>query len=136
MELETFIQLDATDLSELVQNKEIKQIELLDLSFQQLEKVNPLLNGVINTRKEKAMEEIKRMKTINLPFAGVPMLLKDISQKLQGEVLTSGSKLLKSAFSDRDSHLVKKLREAGFQFAGHTNTPEFGLKNITRSEEH
>jgi len=134
MELETYIKLDATDMTEMIQSKEIKPEEFLELSFQQLEKVNPLLNGVINTRKEKVMEEAKQIKTKKLPFAGVPMLLKDISQKLEGEALTSGSKLLKSNTADRDSNLVKKIREAGFQFIGHTNTPEFGLKNITEPE--
>src|SRR5699024_60966 len=43
----------------------------------------------------------------------------------------SGSKLLQSFVAEKDSHLVGRMREAGFLFAGHTNTPEFALKNIT-----
>src|SRR5699024_2340519 len=68
------------------------------------------------------------------PFAGVPMLLKNLSQSLEDEPITSSSKLMKDHISRRDSNYVSKLRSAGFLFMGHTNTPEFGLKNITEPE--
>jgi amidase len=123
--------LDATDISEMIQTKEIHPVEFLDMSFRQLEKVNPSLNAVVHNRREKALEDAKQISIRNRPFAGVPMLLKDISQALQGGLLTSGSKFLKSNIASHDSHFVKKLHGAGFQFTGHTNTPEFGLKNIT-----
>ncbi|GAB3800375.1 amidase [Virgibacillus kimchii] len=131
MRLKTYTTLDATDMSEMIQSKEIKPEELIELSFQQLEKVNPLLNAVVYERKEKAFAEAKEAEVKNRPFAGVPILLKNISQRLQGEPLTSGSRLLKTNKVTQDSHFVKKLRGAGLQFIGHTNTPEFGLKNIT-----
>ena len=74
------------------------------------------------------------MKIENKPFARVPILLKNISQSLKDEAMTSGSKLFKPAISGNDSNFVSKIREAGFLFTGHTNTPEFGLKNITEPE--
>ncbi|MFA1819509.1 amidase [Virgibacillus oceani] len=131
MKLETYIKLDATDMSEMIQNKEIKPSEFLDLSFQQLEKVNPFLNAVVHNRKEEALAEAKEVDIQDRQFAGVPILLKNISQNIQGEPLTSGSSLLNNNKAKHDSHFVKILRESGFQFMGHTNTPEFGLKNIT-----
>src|SRR5699024_2329446 len=110
--------------------------ELLELSFQQLEKVNPSLNAITSARKEKVLEEAKKVKVENSPFSGVPLLLKNISQAVRGEPLTSGAKLLKAMTADQDSYFVENLREAGFLFMGHTNTPEFGLKNITEPENH
>ncbi|WP_164219179.1 amidase [Virgibacillus sp. YIM 98842] len=136
MKLETFIKLDATDMSEMIQSKEIKPAEFLELGFQQLEKVNPLLNAVVHERKEKALAEVKEVNVKGRPFTGVPLLLKNISQAIQGELLTSGARLLKENMAKQDSHFVKRLREAGFQFMGHTNTPEFGLKNITEPVLH
>ncbi|KAA2294433.1 amidase, partial [Clostridioides difficile] len=70
------------------------------------------------------------------PFASVPLLLKDISQSLEGEFLTSGSRLFSEHLALRNSNFVTRLRDAGFIFIGHTNTPEFGLKNITEPRLH
>ncbi|WP_318614648.1 amidase [Sporosarcina sp. YIM B06819] len=134
MNIDTYLRLDATDLSELIRKKEVKPSELVELSFGQLEKVNPALNAVTHMRRERVLDELKRVEVGNHPFAGVPILLKNISQALQGEAITSGSKLLSTTVAGQDSHFVKKLREAGFLFIGHTNTPEFGLKNITEPE--
>ncbi|WP_040954326.1 amidase [Virgibacillus sp. SK37] len=134
MKLDTYVKLDATDLAELMKSKEMKPSELVELSFQQLEKVNPVLNAVVHERKAKALKEADEIQVDQGPFAGVPLLLKNISQHVKGELLTSGSKLLQQSISKHDSNLVGKMREAGFLFIGHTNTPEFGLKNISEPE--
>ncbi|MBS4209392.1 amidase [Bacillus sp. FJAT-50079] len=136
MDIKTYISLDATDMAELIQKKEVAPIELIELSLQQLEKVNPTLNAVTHVRKEKVLEEAKRLKIDDRPFAGVPILLKNISQSLKDEPMTSGASLFKSMISNHHSNFVQKLEDAGFLFLGHTNTPEFGLKNITEPELH
>jgi len=135
MDLNTYLTLDAIALADLVKKKEVSPKELVELSFHQLEKVNPSLNLAAHTRKKKALTEAENIQE-DSPFAGVPILLKDISQSLKGERLTSGSKLLKDVVSDHDSNLVKKIRDAGFIVEGHTTTPEFALKNITEAELH
>jgi amidase len=131
MDLRTYIALDATDMATLIQKKEITPKELVSLSMEQLEKVNPDLNAVIHDRKEKVLQEAEAVNIEDAKFAGVPFLLKNISQSLEGEPLTSGSRLLRSNFAKRNSNYVNKLKESGFLFLGHTNTPEFGLKNIS-----
>lgn len=136
MNLETYLKLDATEMKRLIHNKEVKPSELIGLSLKQLAEVNPTLNAVTHDRREKVIAEAGEISVDQGIFAGVPILLKNISQALKDEPLTSGSRLLKTAVSDHDSNLVRKLREAGFLFIGHTNTPEFGLKNITEPETH
>lgn len=131
MDLQTYLSLDATDMAQLIQRKEIHPTELLKKSFQQLEKVNKEIHAVVHTRKEKAVQEAQEGIDHQHPFAGVPFLLKDTSQALAGEPLTSGSKLFTSFIAEQDANFVKKIREAGFLFIGHTNVPEFALKNIT-----
>ncbi len=59
MDLNTYLKLDATDMAEFIQKKEIAPSEFIELSFEQLEKVNPALNAVIHNRKEKVLEEAK-----------------------------------------------------------------------------
>lgn len=136
MDLQTYIRLDATALAKLIRRKEVTPKQVVDVAFQQLEKVNRTLNAVTHHRREKVLQEMEQMNGKRGPFFGVPLLLKDISQSLAGERLTSGSKLLKDVVAKEDSNFVKKIRDAGFLFIGHTNTPEFGLKNITEPELH
>ena len=132
MDLKTYITKDATELKNDRQTSSITARELVELSHQQMEKVNPDLNAVSHHRLEKAVDETVMQN--EGPFGGVPLLLKNISQSMKGEPLTSGSKLLKGFVADTDSHFVKKLKDAGFIVMGHTNVPEFALKNITEPD--
>ncbi len=106
----------------------------MELSYAQLEKVNPALNAVVQERKERALQEAKEkeIKQEEL-FSGVPILMKDISQAIKGEKITSGSKLFQSNIAKQDSHFVHRIRKSGVIFTGHTNTPEFGLKKYYRT---
>ncbi len=132
MDLQTYLTLDGTAMARLVRDKEVTQAELLALSFERLEQVNPQLNAFTSVRKEQAFADLE--KSQHGLFAGVPMALKNISQSLTGEPLTAGSKLLSGSVAKHDSHFVARLKDEGFSFIGHTNTPEFGLKNISESE--
>jgi amidase len=132
MKRETYIKLDATDIAELIRKKEVAAEEMVALSFEQLERVNPTLNAVVNSRYDLALKE----KLVSGAFTGVPLLLKNISQAVAGEPLTSGASVMSTYKAHYDSHFVKKLRESGMVVTGHTNTPEFGLKNITEPVLH
>src|SRR5699024_11284182 len=57
MDLLTYIQADATALAELIRKKEVTPKEVIDASFQQLEKVNSLLQAVTHHRKERVLQE-------------------------------------------------------------------------------
>ncbi|KOY15390.1 amidase [Paenibacillus xylanivorans] len=127
---------DAIGLAELVRAREISPVELLEAAYARLEEVNPQLNAVIRTYETRARQEAGMVRPGEQPFAGVPLLLKDISQSLEGEILTSGSRLLSEHRAQRNSNFVSRLRDAGFIIIGHTNTPEFGLKNITEPRLH
>ncbi|GGJ97493.1 amidase [Lentibacillus kapialis] len=129
MNLETYMQLDASDVAELIRMKEMTPGEFLDLAFRRMDQINSTLNAVVHDRRDRAAAEAQST-DVGRSFAGVPMLLKNLSQSLEDEPLTSSSKLMKDHISRRDSNYVSSLRTAGLLFMGHTNTPEFGLKNI------
>src|SRR5699024_9816626 len=130
MDLLTYIQADATALAELIRKKEVTPKEVIDASFQQLEKVNPLLQAVTHHRKERVLQESEQLDVERGPFFVVPLLLNAIPQALAAERLTSGSTLSTDVVAKEDSHLLQTIRRAGFIMIRHTNTPEFGLKNI------
>ncbi|KGE18649.1 amidase [Paenibacillus wynnii] len=129
---------DAIGLAELVKAREVSPRELVEAAFARMDEVNPVLNAVVRTRREAALKEADEMPRgdSSRPFAGVPFLLKDISQAIGGEPLTSGALLMKNHIAKRDSNFVARIRSGGFIPLGHTNTPEFGLKNITESVLH
>ncbi|WP_018663111.1 amidase [Heyndrickxia acidiproducens] len=134
MKESAYLSYDATGLAQCIKQKEVSAAEVFDAAVSRIENMNPEFNAVIRKRFKKAQQEMKALELENQPFAGVPMLLKDISQAVQGEGLSSGSKLLQHNRSSRDSNFTATLRAAGFLFLGHTNVPEFGLKNITETD--
>ncbi|KMJ57397.1 6-aminohexanoate hydrolase [Bacillus sp. LL01] len=120
---------DGLGLAELVQKKEVKPIELLEMAVSEIETQNPQLNAVIHTMYEKA--RVAAVNATSGQFAGVPILLKDIGQEVKGEPKTLGSRALVKYRAKKDSEYVKRLRNSGFLPLGHTNVPEFGLMAIT-----
>jgi len=133
MKFEHYVQYDAVGLAQLLGSREVSAVELAEAALSRMDQVNPSLNAVVRDRREAALAEAAAAPapSAERPFAGVPYLLKDISQALAGEPLTSGSALLQGNVARRDSNYVARLRAGGLIPLGHTNTPEFGLKNIT-----
>lgn len=135
MNVKEYMTYDAAGLAALVQNKQVKPEELMQAAFDRLNEVNPELNAVIRTRQEQVLKDIKELHEYQ-PFAGVPFVLKNISQGIKNESLTAGALLLKDVKANSDSHFVDRLKQAGFLMIGHTNTPEFGLRNVTEPALH
>lgn len=97
MSLSSYTAYDALGLAALVRAREVSPRELVETAFARMDEVNPLLNAVVRTRREAALKEAGEMTALaadsSRPFAGVPFLLKDISQSIGGEPLTSGALL-------------------------------------------
>ena len=90
---------DGLGLAELVKKKEIEPAELVEAAFERIERHNPQLNAVVF----KAFEEASAMAKANLsgPFAGVPMLLKDILGSKKGWPNRDGSRFVPAVPSPR-----------------------------------
>ena len=118
--------LDATQQATLVANKEVSPTELVGAAIAQAEKVNGSINAIIHPRFEKAKDEASS--NLSGPFAGVPLVLKDLGASLAGEPHHMGTRFLKNEnyIASRDSYLTQRFKRAGFVIIGRTNTPEFG----------
>ena len=83
------------------------------------------LHAVIHRRDEKATAEAEAVRVGEQPFAGVPILVKDLDGYLAGEPWWGGSAHLRDAGSvaDHTSWLFERLQSAGFVICGKTNTP-------------
>lgn len=99
---------------------------------------NPEINAYISIRKEKALSEAKKMdeeiRSGKKPGAlcGVPMAIKD-NILMEGEVCTSGSKMLKDYVSAYDATVIKKLKSAGAIIIGKANMDEFAMGSSTEN---
>ena len=117
----------------LVKTGKVSARELLDAAIERIEAVNPQLNAVVLPMydlAEKALSELKGSE----PYAGVPMLLKDVLAEYAGSPMTEGSRFLQGYVSPRDSELVRRYRNAGFIICGKTNSPEFASMPTTEPE--
>ena len=124
------LQLDAIAQADLIRKGEITSLELVNLSIEAIERLNPHLNAVITPMYETARQATEKIDK-NAPFAGVPMLLKDGVAAYKGVRMTSGSSLFKNYVAQFDSELVRRLKKAGFIVIGKASLPEFGLMPVT-----
>jgi amidase len=129
--------LDATAQAALVQSGDVSALELVDAAIARLTRDNPLLNAVVRTDFERARERAARVDgSAAAPFAGVPMLLKDVGAEQAGDLIHMGSRVLQNAGhrAARDSYLLQKLLGAGFIPLGRTNMPELAILATTESD--
>jgi amidase len=129
---------DAIGLGELIRKGEISPIELLEITIQRIEALNPKLNAVIHKMYDQAREtaaywdsEISAGNAGDVLFCGVPFLLKDLIAEYKGAPFHEGCLAVKGYVSKIDSELVKRQKASGLVIVGKTNTPEFGCLPTT-----
>lgn len=126
----------ATSLAAKIKSGELSPDQLLNYTFNKIERQNPNLNSVIYLNKNDAFQQLKTMQEHhqqNLPFYGVPLLIKGLGQPYKGWPNTKGVTFEKDDVAQRTSAFVKRLQSLGFVIIGQTNFPELGLINITNS---
>jgi len=125
MTLSTF---DATAQAALVRTGEMSPTELVDAAIDRIERHDDELNAVIMRRFDEARAEARKIDR-TAPFAGVPIVVKDIVAQVEGMPYTAGTRMLKAAGgrARRDSYMVASLRKAGFVVVGKTSCSELGI---------
>jgi amidase len=128
-----FDQLDGLGLAALVRGKQVSAAEVLHASLARITKRNPPLNAVVRLLDAAARDSLAQIPP-DAPFAGVPMVIKDLQATIAGVPTSHGTKPLQAVIPDHDSELIARYRRAGAVFVGRSNTPEFGLTPFTESE--
>ncbi|MFT8319756.1 MAG: amidase [Bacillus sp. (in: firmicutes)] len=132
MKFSEYATYDGIGLAELVRRKEVTPEELKDVALRAVEKINPIINAVVATYPNRAMEDMKQL-TPNAPFFGVPYLLKETSPQAVGIPSCMGSRLAEGYTTSEDSELVIRFRKAGLVLLGTTTTPEVQFNFSTES---
>jgi amidase len=120
---------DATAQAELVRTGQVSPKELVEAAIEHIERVNPQLDAVIRTRYDEARADASL--PMDGPYAGVPMLLKDLGCTIAGEPTAFGLAPMKELRWPVTSHLAEQFRRAGFIAVGRTNVPEVGTTVTT-----
>lgn len=126
---------DALGLAGLLRADQVSAEELLDAALIRVAAANPKLNAITIHAEDHARAAIAAGLPEG-PFAGVPMLLKDLGQFCAGLPLTNGSRFSSEQAPRYDGNLAKRYKRAGFVIHGRTASPEFGLTTTTESRRH
>ncbi|MDR6866097.1 amidase [Microbacterium resistens] len=127
MNLSEYASLDATALSEAVARGETTTEELQSLAATAAAAVDPELNAIIELWPDPEPP------LGSAPFAGVPMLLKDMGAPIPGRRIELGSRLTAGLVADHRADLADRFRSAGLVAIGRTTIPEFAAAVVTES---
>jgi amidase len=115
---------DVTEQAELVRTGAVSALELVDAAIARLEGAREL-NVLVHDQFEAARDAAARPLGDG-PLAGVPFLLKDLSEPQAGVPERMGSRALRDHVADETAWTVERYLAAGLIICGRTNTPEFG----------
>jgi aspartyl-tRNA(Asn)/glutamyl-tRNA(Gln) amidotransferase subunit A len=120
---------DATRLAELIRNREISPVEVVQAHLDRIEAVNPKINAIVSVA-EGALEAAKAAEAAVLageklgPLHGVPFTAKD-SIDTAGVLTQRGSPIFRGRIPDTDATSVARMKKAGGILLAKTNLPEF-----------
>ncbi len=131
VEIDDICYTPAWKLAELIRQRELSPVEVVEAFLTRIEKVNPTLTAYCTVAAAQAraaarQAEHEQMHQQNLgPLHGVPVSIKDLNPTA-GIRTTYGSHIYANNIPDEDATLVTWLKQAGGIILGKTNTPEFG----------
>jgi aspartyl-tRNA(Asn)/glutamyl-tRNA(Gln) amidotransferase subunit A len=120
---------DATKLAELIRNREISPVEVMQAHLDRIETLNPRINAVV-TLADSALDSAKAAEAAVLrgdalgPLHGVPFTAKD-SIDTADALTQRGSPIFKGRMPQADATSVARLKQAGGILLAKTNLPEF-----------
>ena len=115
----------ASDAAAMVRRKEISSRELTEMMLARVDAVNPVLNAVVELRRDAALQEAAAADQAIArgdakPLQGVPMTVKE-TFNVAGMRTTWGNPAFQDYVAGSDATVVRRLREAGAIIVGKTN---------------
>jgi aspartyl-tRNA(Asn)/glutamyl-tRNA(Gln) amidotransferase subunit A len=122
--------LSLTNQRDLVKSREISASDLASVCYRQIERLNPTLNAFITV----ILPEPILLQEGSLPLYGIPIAVKDLYDT-KGIRTTAGSRFFADNIPQEDAFVVQKIKKAGAQIIGKTNTHEIAL-GVTNNNPH
>jgi Asp-tRNA(Asn)/Glu-tRNA(Gln) amidotransferase A subunit family amidase len=130
--------LTAVEARRLIGAKSLSPSELLNSCIARIESADPAVNAMVARDFDRARRTAREADGAVTrggalpPLHGLPIGIKDLIAT-EGLRTTSGSVLYRDNIPAADDNLVARLRRAGANVVGKTNTPEFGAGANTRN---
>ncbi len=133
-------QLSAREIAAGIRSKKFSAREVTAATLERIERINPQLNALVDCDQDGARiaaDAVDRRVAAgdSLPFAGVPITIKD-NIWVGGRRVAQGSKLFENFIAPRDAWCVARLKMLGAIVVGITNCSEFACKLVTNNLLH
>ena len=128
----------ASEQARLIATKQVSPVDLAELYFSRIERLDSQLNAYLTLMHDEALETARAAEQAVVrgdelgPLHGLPISIKD-TQLTRGTRTTSGSLVFKDRVPDEDTIIVERIRKAGAVFLGKTNASEFGMLGINEN---
>ena len=129
MKIAEYAGYDATGLAALVAKGEVTAKELALTAAEAIAAANPKVNAVVETYADR-IEGLDEKTLQDGPFRGVPFLIKDIGQHLDGRKFECGSRLMQGFVVEGDSHVGKLFKEAQAEMGSDEKGAREKLKQV------
>jgi amidase len=127
--------LSVVEQLQLLQKRTISPLELAEEHIQQIERLNPALNALVDFDAERVRKQARAIEGSPGSLAGLPMTIKS-SIAVSGYRCEIGSLIHQGRVLDEDAVVVARLRAAGATILGTTNCPEFLMAYETDNRLH
>ena len=124
--------LSATELSQLIEKKEVSPVEAVEAYLERIDRVDGKLNSYITVCREEALQAAQEAERAIArgdylgAMHGIPVGVKD-QFYTKGIRTTAGSTILSDFVPDEDATVVANLKRAGAILLGKLNLSEFAL---------
>ena len=128
-----YINLSITEIHELLKNKVIKPIDLVNECFDKIEKSN--LNAFITLDKDGAIKRAKELEEIEVSddiLFGIPIAIKD-NIMVNDLKCTCASHILENFISIYDAGCIDLIRKHNMIIIGKTNMDEFAMGSTSET---
>ena len=117
---------DGLGLAELVRDRQVAPIELVEAAIDRIERHDETINAIVYGAFDEARRLAKEHDASG-PFAGVPFIVKDFGIGVTGWPNTSGSRFCRDLVDNADSGLMRRYRESGVIPIARGASSEFGI---------
>lgn len=128
-----YLNKNVLELHELLKDKKIKPIDLVEEAFANIEE-NKELNAYITLNKEEAIKQAKELenKEVDNVLFGMPIAIKDniVTKDL---LTTCASHMLENFTPIYDATVIEKIKSKNMIIIGKTNMDEFAMGSTSRT---
>lgn len=130
-----FVTSSAVDVAEMIRKRKLTSFEVVSAYISRIEKINPVLNAVMDGPFMEALDEAKKVDELiqsskmseaefdAKPFLGVPFTVKD-STEVADKLHTMALLIRKNKKGKVDAENVRIMKKAGAILICKSNTPE------------